>query len=484
MDYIINRILEILKENNISVYYLSKLTGISNSTLHKILHFERTMKPKHFYAIIDNLPLSLTMEKDLTDRFQQVSLGIDTYSANKYIYEMLKNFSKDSFSQFNSKLPPPVYTSSAQNTSNTVTVYKGAKVGSVINFSLIDEMNKDNPYAYIYVPGNSDKISAYIDSTINLYETDIKIIFLIDFLNNYSNFNTNYNLQVLRNIIPIMLSPLHNYSFYYTYVNTIINESYTSPYPYFIVLSDKVILINVNFDEIVVINDTVLAQNYTAICKAKLTKYKKLIEGTSDIVSIVGSIVSDQVQINTHYCIEYEPCLAFYFTKEMICSVVPEDVNGRDMLIDVLYKRLEQIQNMKNSIQIFNKDSLIQFAETGIINEFPSEFSRPCNPAERLYLLQSLLKAMDTDNHIIRALNPVNFEISDCLSLIVQDNQYLQFSIFNDRKLPLQYYKINEISICTCFSNFIKNLIDTNIVYSKKETKAFVEEAIAFVEKL
>ena len=482
MDYIINRINEILDENSISVYYLAKLTGISNSTLHKILHFERTMKPKHFYVIIENLPLSIAMKRELTDRFQQATMGTESYTAYKDIYDMLKNFSNDSFAPFKNRLSPSGMNPSFKG--ETVSIYRGKKIGSVINFSLIEEMNTSRPQAYVYVPAGSDNILSYIDNTISLYDTDIHITFLIDFVSTSSALSTNYNIKVLKNIIPVILQPLENYSFYYTYVKAAINESYTSPYPYFIALSNKVILINTAFDEIVVINDSSLAANYSSLCKAKLSKYKNLIEKPSDICSIITSIVNGQAHVNTHYCIEYEPCFAFYFTREMIAPMIPENAPGRDMLIAELNKRYDQLQSMKNSIQIFNKDSLMLFARTGIIREFPDEFSHPCSPRERLYFLNSILKAINSENHIIRALNPINFEISDCLSLIVQDNQYLQFSIFNDRKSTLKYYKIDEISICTCFSNFIKHIVQTNIVCSKKETESFIKEAIAYTQSL
>lgn len=109
MEYIIERILKILKDNHISVYSFAKITGISQSLLHMILHFERTMKPKHFYAIIDNLPLSINEKRDLTERFLKITMGDARYSANSYIFDMLKDFSEYTYMPISKKfkIPPP-----------------------------------------------------------------------------------------------------------------------------------------------------------------------------------------------------------------------------------------------------------------------------------------------------------------------------------------------------------------------------------------
>lgn len=477
MDFIIDRILNILSENNISVYSLARTTGINQSTLHKILHFERTMKPKHFYCIIDNLPITLSSKNELINRYDKATLGDERYNAKFYIIEMLKKFSDTSFSALleNPLSPLPNIT---LNLDSNNTIYKGSNVQTVINMFLISEMHNSDPKAYIYVPGDVKELNSYIVNVIKLYKINIKVTFMIDFINKTNSLNANYNLRVLQNILPIALSASSNFSFYYTYVNAITNDSYMTPYPYFIAMSESVIWINSSFDEIMVIYNADVAKNLILNCEGKLTKYKKLLEVNSDVNSIVKSLITNQGEVTTHYCIEYEPCFSMYFTKEMINAIVPENIPKRSTLIDILYERYEQLNKIKSSIQIFNGNSLIEFAKTGIIKEFPSAYSRPCNSSERLYILNSILDSIDSDKHIIRAIEPVYFNISDCLSLIIQDEACIQFSIWNDKKIPMRYFAITESSLCKYFYNFINDIIDTNMIYSKNKTKKLVQNAI------
>lgn len=172
-----------------------------------------------------------------------------------------------------------------------------------------------------------------------------------------------------------------------------------------------------------------------------------------------------------------------HFTKELIDAVIPKSLPMRRELLNLLFVRYEQLKKIKNSIQIFNKESIFKFAETGIVKEFPEGYSRPCTKEERLFILKSLLSMTLSDNHIVRAMNPVNLHISDCVSLIIQDDASIQFTMWNNRKTPLKYPALTEQSICRYFRNFICGLLDTNYLFSKETTVSFITEAIKLLEK-
>lgn len=483
MEYIINKILMILQENNISLYSFAKQTKINKSTMHKLMHMERKLKPKYFYTIIDNLPASLSLKHELTNKYNRLSLGEKRYNANLYILNMINSFSEISFTILNDKLSLPGQ--SQLNNPELAVIYKGDSAQHIINLLLIEEMHKRNSRAFVYMPGNSPALKSYIDNVVKLYNTDIKINFLIDIISSKEANDEFYNLSVLKNILPIALSMNNNYNFYYTYINKPIDDSYLTPYPYFIVLSDAVIWLNASADEALVIKDTAVVKNLITRCEGKLAGYRKLLNSSSDIISIVNTVVENQPETGMHCCIEYEPCLAFYFTEEMIDSMVPAQIPNaqRSELIKILNIRKMQLDNITKSIQLFNKNSLKEFAQTGIINEFPTAYSRPCTIEERQFLLTQLLNTTidDSNEHLIRAVNPINLEISDCLSLIIQDESCVQFTVFNDKKMPLKYLTIKEPTIGSYFKNFIMDSVDSNMVYSKEDTIDLINEAIGAI---
>lgn len=480
MEYIIEQILKILNENNISMYSLAKSTGISRSNLHMMLHCKRKLQSKYFYSIVDNLPLSLEKKNILIDRFQSINLGDTRYNANKDIMMMLKNLSDYTYYKANLKFKKPDFSPIKLTRNNAL--FRGIAIQSMISQLFIEEMSCGEGKAYVYIPGISENINSYIDSVLQQYDTDISIIFMIDFLNNGSNENQNYNLKVLRNILPVMLSNPGNYSFFYTYTNSIITSDYMTPFPYFIALTKKVIWINSDFSEIMVTNDKELTKNIINTCQGKLKHYKTLANINSSEEEILSFVINGPMDEFSHYCIEYDPCLSMFFNKELVDAVLSDDVPMREHLLSGLYKRLEQLQNLKNTIQIFNKDSLMEFARTGLIKEYPDGYQRPLTKKERVFILNELLKASESEKHIFRAINPVNLNISDCLSLIVIDENTIQFNVWNDKKIPLRYITINEQSICQYFVEFITDLINTNYLYSKEETISFIRDAIDYLK--
>ncbi|MCD8237809.1 MAG: hypothetical protein LUC92_00490 [Clostridiales bacterium] len=357
-------------------------------------------------------------------------------------------------------------------------IFKGPKIQSIISRLLIEEMTKPDCKAFVYIPGTSQAFSSHIDSVIQQYKTEIKISFIIDFLNNTDGEDRIYNLKVMKNILPLVLSTTNNYSFYYTYVKSIIDKSYITPYPYFIALSEKVICISADFDEAIIFDDINAAKNINIMCQGRIEQCKSLINIESDVHNIVLSLVGGREEVTTHYCIEYEPCLSMHFTKELIDAVIPKDLPMRKELLKLLFVRYEQLKKIKKSIQIFNKESIFKFAETGVVMEFPEGYSRPCTKEERLFILKGLLSMTLSDNHIIRAMNPVNLHISDCVSLIIQDDASIQFTMWNNRKTPLKYLALTEQSICKYYLDFMRDLLETNYLFSKEATVSFINDAI------
>lgn len=108
MNEIINALLKIIEENNMSIYHLAKLTNINYSLLHKILHFDRKLKPDYFYKILENLPISVIEKNSLLDKYNRIFLGSDNYSMVNSINEILRQFSSISITINNKlNLPPP-----------------------------------------------------------------------------------------------------------------------------------------------------------------------------------------------------------------------------------------------------------------------------------------------------------------------------------------------------------------------------------------
>lgn len=480
MEYIITRIRKILDSNNLTMYSYAKTTGIPQSSLYMMLHSQRKMTAKHFYTIVENLPLSIEEKKELTKRFQRTTMDSNRYKANSYIFDMIKDFSEYTFGVIEEGFfMPPV---STQSNMEPNSIYRGHNIKTIISQLLIGETSREGSTIYMYIPFEDTDIYSLISNTLKQYKTDINVVFMFDLLKGNIPEDSNRNLNILKNLVPLILADSNKFSFYNTYVDTIVNSSYLTPYPYFIAFTETVVFIDSNLDEIMVVNNKEIAYNIVDMCKNKLTNYRRFTAVDIGVASMVNNLVVNQGDITTHYCIEYEPCFSMHFTSEMIDAILPKEMPMRNELLQLLNTRLVQLKKINKSIQIFNSSSLMEFAKTGIIQEFPNGYSRPCNKKEKLHILSSLRDMAKSTNHIIRAINTYNMPISDCLSLIIQDKVFAQFSIWNDTKMSLKTFSINEASICNAFYNFINDLVDTNYVLTKNATLSYIDEAINYVK--
>jgi hypothetical protein len=245
-----------------------------------------------------------------------------------------------------------------------------------------------------------------------------------------------------------------------------------------------VLLISRSFDEVLLINDKAVAGNLIDYCESRLSEYKSLPLIDGDIQTLVGMLVNNRKESTTYHCIEYEPYLSLYFTEDIIDQILPADTPKREKLLQMLTAKLTHIKKIKNSIQIFNKNSLVDFVRTGIVRDFPTTYTNACTPLQRLMVLKGLLSATISDKYTIRALNPANLQVSPKLSVIIRDQAFMQFALRNEARLPVKYLNITESSVCKCFLNFVTDMDNTNLVYDKFETIGFIEEAIAHLEAI
>ncbi|MBR1738508.1 MAG: hypothetical protein IJ736_16130 [Firmicutes bacterium] len=477
MEVIIEKIKKILFDYKISNYTISKNTGISQSMLSMIFNYKRKIQPVHFYSIIEQLPITLSEKDNLIDEFKKAYYSYDEYMSFKYIIDMFKQLSDFTVSD-GIRARQPIMDNIETAFDNKI--YRGPDISLVINRLFADEFNNANSKIYMYLGFDSENslLHSCIDSIIKQFEHSTKIVMLIDFINDTEN--TAYNLKTLKNILPVALSDYsQSYEFYYTNVDSAINNNYLIPYPYFIALSNFVIFINASQDEILLHSHPDTVKNIRARCEGRVVNYTKLMDINSNIFSIVSEIVKNQGDSNDIFCsLEYEPCMSLHFTPELVDSVIPKDAPLREEVFNVLMLRLKQLKSFKQSIQIFNKDALLNFANTGMIAEYPPEYARPLTVEERLFILDNLLKCAKSGKHTFRVLNPANLLISDCVSMY-QSNGFVQFTMWNSKKADLKYYTIFEKTIYESFYKFMKDIPDSNYVFSNVETIKIIEEAIS-----
>ena len=479
MKTLVSKIRDIMKESEISSYSLAKITGISEGQLSMIFNNKRRMTADQFNAISENLPIPLNLKKKFIDEFYNSYYSQNDYCSIKQITAMIKQLSDLTVYETGAiTLAEPVKLE--KNFEDKI--YRGTNISLVLEALISNEFAIGDGKIYMYL-GNIEEnniLSSYIDIAVRKYKHKNKLCVIYDFSNRPQE--THCNVAILKELLPIALSDhTQSYEFYYENVLTQFNNNYSTPYPYFIVFSGCIVFINSLGDEIMLHSHPNVVKSLLNRCEGRMSGYKKLMELSSTVYSMINEVVSNNGEAQIFYGLEYEPCFAMQLSQQIAMAIVRPEIPEPEMMREILTTRLSQLKNIRSSIQIFNKNSLMEFASTGRIQEFPPEYARNLTVEERIYILEELLKCAQNPKHILRALNPEYLLLSECVSMF-QSNGFVQFSMWGNTKTAHKYCNIKEESIYNSFKTYMKFLVSSYYVYTQKETISFIEEALNFVK--
>lgn len=482
MERLLEKLKALMKQYNITNYTVCKKTGIGQSHLSMIFSGKRSIRPAQFYAILNQLPMPIESKNELIDEFRKLYYTNEEYLSLKYIHDMLKQLS-DLTANHSDDVPSEEPENPDTNYKDTI--YRGTDIPIVIYNLLARDFATGADAVYIYMPsvGNNTKtLKTIITSLARKAKHTTKLITFVDYIGMPKG--SIENLETLTRLIPLGLADnTDSYRFYYTNVHSLINENYTTPYPYFIAFSDKIAFVNVSCDEIVLYSDPETVRNVRMRCEGRTKQYKKLMEVNSTVYDMITEVIANQGSADSFCSLEYEPCLVMHFTEELVDNVIRTDLPHRNMFFALAITRLKQLKNFKKTLRIFNQNSLMDFARTGRVHELAPEHARALTPPERLIILKDMLEISNSKNHILQALNPSTMFLSERVS-IYQSNDFVLFSLWDDANIPQKYFTIYEKSICDSFRNFLEHLSNSNFVYSAEDTRELLINAIKYVETL
>ncbi len=445
-----------------------------------IFNGKRSIKPAQFYAIIGQIPMPLSTQNELIDEFCRLYFTEEKYLSIKHLNALFERLSDlTSLSVAHTTLIKP----RQSDLTFKDTVYRSEEIPIIAHSLILNDFADGCEYIYAYLPytGNGGVFKPIFTTHLQSYAHKTKLILLADYPDS-KEYVVN-NLEMLKNMLPYALSDIsEGCRFYYSSVSSVINENYTSPFPFFVAFSSCVVFVNIEQNKIMLQSDPAVVKSVRSHCESCMKRYKRLFAVDSDVFKMIREVTVNQGGADSFLALEYEPCIAKHITDELADAVVPRDLPGREQVIGLAYERLNQLRQVKKSIRIFNKDSIMEFARTGIIREL-EDYSRPLDPSERLIVLKNLLESSADKNHIFRALDPNAHLLSERVSMY-QSNGFLLFSIWNSSRVPHKYCSIHEKAIYDAFGEFLEYMSESNMVYSEQETMELVKEAIRYLEKL
>ncbi len=464
-----------IESSGYTIYRAASKAGVNRTTLQKVLSDDRPASQEFLSLLLPILKLSPAEEKDIKDLFEISQTGESLYLQRRYIQKMLNSMSDLDF------LPKEaggnlhrftLYESNLFKFEQHI-IYGVYNVEQLLRVLLAKECSHENPTIYINVPGNLDIIDQFFTHNLSYCNNlgNLTIRHITNLIKTpEASANPLINLDILSKIFPFTIFWNLNYKIYYYYSNELISDTLNVAFPYYILFGNAAVLLNADGTTALPIYDAVVVQYFQNLFTESLKHTFTLVTDCITSIGILDYLKEADKDEKSRSTIKFQPCLSAFLTESMIHKYTCYDIENRNQLIQSVILQIQQISQFKNHTCIFSQQGLSYFIQTGIITDFPTDFTSPMEKSDRIQLLRSLYDSCRTDKIILRMANPITFSFSKHLKCNLRSNWGLDFSGFDESGKHFRYIHIQEHTIREAFEDFFQYLLDSELVYSKKET--------------
>lgn len=474
----------LIEESGLKVYQLAKNAELDRTTIQRAMTGERLPGLSFVEKLSDYLRLSHTERTELFDFYSISRIGEKVYEDRRYIKEMIERIATIHLVEGNTQHVKRSI-SFIEKIDNDNAVFTGQYiVSNMIREVLEDEvLNNSFPEISIFVPFSYSFIFDLLHQLYLSENGNINIKNIIRLVkNSHASQSSNYNLEILSHVMPFAFSAGNGYQPYYYYDNFDIYNNIALLMPYYIITSRHLITISTDFNTAILYNNEGIINAYKENFKMAITKSKPLIiQHFSCDDMLLAYLESYKNSGVISHVIEPQPCFAWYYTDDLINSHLKQELENREMLLDLLCKLYGSYKNYNvKPMSIFSIEGLNYFADTGILSDLPTQFAIPFTIDERIMLLNKLRNDMVKADYQVYAANPSKF-IIPLASIQLYSAKGLDFYSSNNNGAISSSY-VEERSITEAFYDFFESLPDSDLVYTKEETIKIIDSIIERVK--
>ena len=176
-----------------------------------------------------------------------------------------------------------------------------------------------------------------------------------------------------------------------------------------------------------------------------------------------------------------QPCPGRYITPEIIQKYLNSDDMPYHPMYDLVEKHFSVLrQDQITYLTVFTEKGLSDLTQTHVLQDMPPQYVPPLEPDDIRQMLTALYKEISDGTISGLILRPTHLQLPDYLTLYVTS---AGLHIYTTNAFVFGAYccniHIQEPSLCRIFTEFIKNLPGSPLVYTKEETLNLLKQYIA-----
>lgn len=481
-----------------TVYKVAGKATLNRTTLQKVLSGERSATDKLLQKLIPHLKLSPDEETKIWALYEIQQIGEATYEQRLFVKRLVESVAEfDPVSRHTisyETLPDrPTFTSTPMPVA-PVPVKGLFHVTRLLSYLFLQEYNLfslsseelnialyNKNQVFIHAPGSLPVIKQLFTNVFPAHPDRAR--FLVNHITPLLKSQENpilplLNLEVLANILPFAILQTFQYEVSCFYTNELIQDPLHSPFPYYIIFSNAVVLLSPDGQTALPLTEVGTINYFRDSYFDSLKKSTSMMVTNTAPGEILDNLIKTDQTPRPLWTLEYQPCFTAFLTNEMIQRYVLPDIPQRDLVVKTILVRIQQLIAMPQRLCIFSRVGLVEFAATGIISDLPSCYMRPLQISDRIKVLKSLYITCQKDHMTLRLVNPVTFSIPKHLSFLLRKGHSVDFHGYNPHDFSMNYIHITETGMLDAFEDFFSHLQTSDLVYTKDETLGEIENLL------
>ena len=460
---------------NIKTYALAQYCGLDRSNMYKIINGKR--KPTSLemvHKMAQFMHLTPAEELELEEAYQITLTGYDNYYRRRDVMNFFSEFTLSTVA-----LPSFKYGTEQSNNNKEITLLASPTEVRQALFRIISAEMSRQTHGHIRLLVQPD--ASFLINLIHAEshpDTEIHIEHIICLNNNSetTHAHKNYNLNCLKQILPLYGSCPYYESFYY-YDDISARTGKLTLFPYMIITSNCVCLLTAGLDRGCVMRSVPAHKMFSEV----FTDYRKtstvLLKKINNVAEQLDYVQNLLRKCGSGFCFQMTPCFTPFITLSMAETNISIDTSVRSAFINRFHEYIKDInawQEQGKTTCIFSYDGIRHFLETGRINEYPHDVYFPFDMHDKINLIRKLIPSC-RNGHYRMLREPIGNVEHELYLFVNQQNGYLMFSS-PYTGYPV-YLNIEEPGLLFTFYDFCENL-DDNMFYSPNETELLINRLI------
>ena len=305
---------------------------------------------------------------------------------------------------------------------------------------------------------------------------DIDHIICLNNNQNVSFARQNYNLNCLRNILPLY-SNHYQYNCYYYYDDIDAVTSAFALFPYAVITTEYACLISSDMQSGFITKDPESLKLFSYLFSQYLAQTTPLLRPVTDLGGQIQYVENTMQNITEGYFFQMLPCLTRFLTRDMLETYIVKDLPHRSELLDRLQNYLHELQSIPASADltfICSIEGIRKFLNTGRVGEYPAYAYTPLNLSDRLFLIRQLANSMLNEHNRLlkRAIGMIDHEF-----YLFAGRQYGYFMFQTSNTDRMIYLNIEEPGLLFTFFDFCDTL-DDEIFFTSEEAYRKIHDLI------